>query len=78
MGLKKQVATIHYVRVLQVSRKFALGALAKPVSTYDGQQYHLEVSLSQLHSTIFLKLSHIQRLRSYVIIMYSVKKIFRR
>ncbi|CAA7037160.1 unnamed protein product [Microthlaspi erraticum] len=32
---------------VQVSRKFALGALAKPVSTYNGQQYHLEVGLYQ-------------------------------
>ncbi|KAG7584473.1 Neprosin [Arabidopsis suecica] len=30
---------------VQVSSKFALGARAEPVSIYDGQQYHLEVSL---------------------------------
>ncbi|XP_024004632.1 uncharacterized protein LOC18030931 isoform X2 [Eutrema salsugineum] len=32
---------------VQVSKKFALGGLVKPLSTYDGQQYHIEVSLSQ-------------------------------
>ncbi|KAL1200976.1 Protein neprosin [Cardamine amara subsp. amara] len=32
---------------VQVSSKFALGDLANPVSTYDGQQYHLIVSIFQ-------------------------------
>ncbi|XP_010467932.1 PREDICTED: uncharacterized protein LOC104747921 [Camelina sativa] len=36
---------------VQVSSKFALGTLAKPVSTYDGEQYILQVIIFQDHIT---------------------------
>ncbi|EOA32847.1 hypothetical protein CARUB_v10016162mg [Capsella rubella] len=36
---------------VQVSRKFALGGLAEPVSIYDGQQYQLEIGIHQDNCT---------------------------
>ena len=45
---------------VQVSRKFPLGSVARPVSKYGGKQFHLEISIYQVYSTNVLKFSHIE------------------